>query len=95
MQPAPSSSAPLSSSGGQLAQAPRGGGGGGLMDVVGQLARSPAMQQMAGQLMGPGEAQRAGGGAASGGGEPDFGALLQQMLPVVSQARRTVPDCFT
>jgi hypothetical protein len=57
------------------------------MDIVSQLARSPAMQQVAGQLAGPDQART---GGPAGGGEPDFGALLQQMLPVVGQVWLTV-----
>lgn len=56
--------------------------------MMSQMARSPAMQQIAGQLMEPSEGRGVdrGGGGGAGDGEPDFGALLQQMLPVVSQA---------
>lgn len=70
-----------------------GGSGGGLMDMVGRMAQSPAMQQLAEQLFSGEGAEGEPGGESSqqGGGGPDsgpnMGAIMQQMLPLVSQVR--------
>lgn len=72
--------------------------GGSLMGMMSQLAQSPAMQQMAEQLAGQMERGSSGGGqggsrarsaaAGAGASPPDFGAFMQQMLPVVGQVSR-------
>jgi hypothetical protein len=96
-RPAQQPAAASSPAGASSALASGGGGGGGLMDMVAQIAQSPAMQAMAESLadrLEPDQA-RAGGDARSGQPPPppppDFGALLQQMLPMVGQARLAPP----
>jgi len=68
------------------------------MGMMSQLAQSPAMQQMAEQLAGQMERSSSTGGqdgsrargsvAGAGAPPPDFGAFMQQMLPVVGQVSR-------
>ena len=60
-----------------------GGGGAPLMDMVSQMAQSPAFASMAGQMMG----QMAGGSGSDSGGDgvPDLGGMMEQMMPMVSQ----------
>ena len=59
-----------------------GGGGAPLMDMVSQMAQSPAFASMAGQMMG----QMAGGSGSDSGGDgvPDLGGMMEQMMPMVS-----------
>ena len=64
------------------------------MDMVAQLAQSPALHAMAEGLAESLEPRQARRGGERGGeaGEappapPDFGALMQQMLPMVGQVR--------
>ena len=63
------------------------------MDMIGQMVQSPAMQQLAGQMFG--EERQQGVGASGGNlgnrgpgpnaGGADLGAMMQQMMPMVSQ----------
>ena len=68
------------------------GGGAGLEGVLGRMLQSPAMGQLVSQIAQPAQAQQPGGRAQPGGS--DFGALMQQMMPLVSSvsARPLVHD---
>lgn len=65
------------------------------MDMVAQIAQSPALQAMAESLADRLEPDQARAGGNARGGQapppppPDFGALMQQMLPMVGQVRLT------
>ena len=72
-------------------QGPRGGGGG-LAAMLGQMMQSPALQQMAQSL----EDRPAGRRGGAQQAPPDFGAFLQDMMPMVGQVRcsQSVPCCW-
>ena len=57
------------------------GGGGGLAAMLGQMMQSPALQQMAHSLEDRPAGRRGGAQQAA----PDFGAFLQDMMPMVGQ----------
>lgn len=56
-----------------------GAAGGGLMDMVQRMAQSPALHQMAEQVM--------SGAQGQGEDTPNLGGIMQQMMPMVAQVR--------
>lgn len=70
----------MSRPGGPLAQ---GIGGGGLAGMMSQLMQSPALQQMAESLAD--RTERRDGPQQQQQAAPDFGSILQHMMPMVGQ----------